>query len=309
MPHLFIVLITLGLLFSHQPLEATSTSHSVVDFLNDNRIHEHPKSTPYTFDEIEFPGESATLFNTFRTNLITLQRTKSDTFPYSEEDMQDRWHALYTHLKTSPAHTHQEMIERLSYFFLLHLPQLESAFPLDSGKLLRAENAVPCFHLFPTKQEVVWLFPESVIDGEPRLIFSDFLDHLFDGLLKAKTNLQIMSIADEAKIVKTQNDGTADQKQLTMLGWPAHTPKRVVVGWFCLYDRLKEAKTAEEKLEELSRTINLHPRVLKQMRLEHQKKLPKFACESCRSTALYMNGITRDQEQTDDDEVNNDTSH
>lgn len=197
------------------------------------------------FASISFPGDTRELFDALADNISKLQSTHT-SFPYSEEEMNERWTALLNNFKKDQPVTEEDMLSKLSYFSLMHFPQLCIDAPETAGKLKRVERNYK-FAVLPSKKEVLWMFPQKLLNGVPREIFEQFVEILFQHFDSAKSQLDISTAKTEKDFHERIQNQDVSPSALKSAGWPRHTPQTIVIGWFCLYDRLKDTYDAFER--------------------------------------------------------------
>lgn len=277
------------------PVWGSSQKDKLEDFLTSaEAIDDESPCIKKMFQDISFPGNTHSLFNDLTEEIALLRSAKSDQFPYEEPEMLRRFALLKQNLLRKPPSSEPEMQTRISYFALMHFPQLESRNPTLAAKLTRLEKEIS-FSVFPTKKETLWLLPETYLNGQARVAFSEFLDLLFERFDYVKQSRGVTTLEQEKEFIERIRLKQVNREELTRIGWPAHSPATIFIGWFCLYDRLKSARNESEQYEEIARTINLHKTALEKMSKIHTEKLPAFMCDACKGTALFMNGIESDQ--------------
>lgn len=293
----FYIALLCCLALTASPVCGSSQKDKLEDFLTSARaIDDESPCVKKMFQDISFPGNTRALFNDLAEEITLLRSKMSDQFPYDEPEMLRRFTLLKQNLSNTPPSSEPEMQTRLSYFALMHFPQIESRTPALAAQLKRLEKEI-AFSVFPTKKEVLWLLPENYLNGQARVAFSEFLDLIFERLDFVKQSVGVTTLEQEKEFLERIRLKQVEVKELTKIGWPAHSPAVIVIGWFCLYDRLKSATNESEQYEEIARTINLHKTALEKMSKIHTEKLPSFMCEACKDTALFMNGIEPGQEE------------
>jgi hypothetical protein len=293
----FYIALLFCLVLTAHPAWSSAQADKLEDFLMSTEVIDHGRpSIKKMFKGIPFPGTTQTLFNDLTHEITTLRSTNTSQFPYEESEMLRRFTLLKQNLLRTPPSSEAEMQTRLSYFALMHLPQIESRTPSLAAQLKRIEKEI-AFSVFPTKKEVLWLLPETYLNGQARVAFSEFLDLLFERFDYVKESVGVTTLDQEKEFIEKIRLKQVNREELTGIGWPAHSPASIVIGWFCLYDRLKSATNESEQYEALAGTINLHETALKKMSKIHAEKLPAFMCDACKGTALFMNGIEPGQEE------------
>ncbi|MGN6670163.1 MAG: hypothetical protein ACTHJ4_01310 [Candidatus Nucleicultricaceae bacterium] len=239
------------------PTAYASCSSKLADFLTEEtpaeRVIKNPKSA---FKAISFPGATGDLFNDLVDGIEKLKLT-SVGFPYSETEMEQRWTSLFNHMKRHTSPSEEDVVAWLSYFSLMHFGQFQAELPELAKKLNRGEKDFEVT-LLPTQAEVLWLFPNKLLNGLPREAFKQFLDLIFKHFASAKSHLSIETPqAEKAFHERVQNKDVLPS-EIKFSGWPRHSPQGIIVGWFCLYDRLMGAYDSyERKRSSLKETTSL----------------------------------------------------
>lgn len=243
------------------PVAYASSFSKLADFLTEEtpakNVIKNPKQG---FKAISFPGTTGDLFNDLVDGIEKL-KLSSAGFPYSETEMEQRWTSLFNHISHHISPSEENVVAWLSYFSLMHFGQFQAELPELAKKLKRVELDFE-FSLLPTKAEVLWLFPHTLLNGLPREAFEQFLDLIFKHFESAKTHLNIETPQEEKAFHARVQNKDVSPSEIKASGWPRHSPQGIIVGWFCLYDRLKGVHdTYERKRSSLEEAASLEQTV------------------------------------------------